>query len=140
MASRRTSDPEPRDTERRVASNPVAREQQLVSLAVDLAEQQLIAGTASAQVISHYLKASSSREYLEQMKLQGEIELAAAKREQMAKCSYVVPVEITVSEGAVTDVGRPQGLGIPIKQGDVVAALNEAAREAMNRRDLARFF
>jgi hypothetical protein len=52
----------------------------------------------------------------------------------------VVPVEITVSEGAVTDVGRPQGLGIPIKQGDVVAALNEAAKEAMNRRDLARFF
>lgn len=63
-----------------------------------------------------------------------------AKREQMAKCSYVVPVEITVSEGSVTDVGRPQGLGIPMKQGDVVAVLNEAAKEAMNRRDLARFF
>ena len=63
-----------------------------------------------------------------------------AKREQMAKCSYVVPVEITVSEGAVTDVGRPQGLGIQMKQGDVVAVLNEAAKEAMNRRDLARFF
>ena len=89
MASRRTSDPEPRETERRVASNPVAREQQLVSLAVDLAEQQLIAGTASAQVISHYLKASSSREYLEQMKLQGEIELAAAKREQMAAMARI---------------------------------------------------
>ena len=62
------------------------------------------------------------------------------KREQMAQCSYVVPVEITVSEGAVVDVGRPQGMGIPMRQGDVVAVLNEAAKEAMNRRDLARFF
>ena len=62
------------------------------------------------------------------------------KREQMAQCSYVVPVEIAVSEGVVVDVGRRQGMGIPMRQGDVVAGLNEAAKEAMNRRDLARFF
>lgn len=63
-----------------------------------------------------------------------------AKREQMAGCSYVVPVEIAVSEGAVIDVGRPVGLGIPMRKGDVVAALNEEARERQNSRDLARFF
>lgn len=63
-----------------------------------------------------------------------------AKREQMASASYVVPVEITVSKGAVTDMGRPVGLGIPMKKGDVVAALNEATKNDQNRRDLARFF
>mgnify|MGYP003380482410 CR=1 FL=1 len=89
MASRRTTDPESGRSERRVASNPVAREQQLVALAVDLAEQQLAAGTASAQVISHYLKASSTREYLEQRKLEMEIELSRAKQEQMASMARI---------------------------------------------------
>ena len=40
---------------RRAALTPEAREQQLISLAVDLAEKQLIEGTASSQVISHFL-------------------------------------------------------------------------------------
>lgn len=62
------------------------------------------------------------------------------KRAQMAQCSYVVPVEIQVSEGVVTDVGRPFGMGTPIKLGDVVDALQAEAREAMNRRDLSRYF
>lgn len=41
------------------------REDQLCSLAVDLAEKQLIAGTASAQVITHFLKLASTRERIE---------------------------------------------------------------------------
>lgn len=64
----------------------------------------------------------------------------AAKREEMAGCTYVVPVPITVSEGIVTDVGRPIGVGISMKRGDVVTALNKAAIEQQNRRDLARLF
>ena len=63
-----------------------------------------------------------------------------AKREEMAQANYVVPVEMTVYEGQITDVGRPQGLGIKIKRGDVVAALNEATRERQNSRDMARYF
>jgi hypothetical protein len=53
-------------------------------LAVDLAEKQLSDGTASAQVISHYLKLGSSREQLEQERLSRENELLTAKVEQMA--------------------------------------------------------
>ena len=49
----------------RPALTPEAREGQLVSLAVDLAEQQLRDGTASSQVITHYLKLGSMREKLE---------------------------------------------------------------------------
>ena len=40
----------------RPALTPEARENQLISLAVDLAEQQLRDGTASSQVITHFLK------------------------------------------------------------------------------------
>lgn len=64
---------------RRRARTPEARENQLMDLAVDLAEKQLSEGTASAMVITHYLKLASQRSRLEQEKLQNEIELLKAK-------------------------------------------------------------
>ncbi|MCI8992284.1 MAG: hypothetical protein HFG80_06085 [Eubacterium sp.] len=63
----------------RPALTPEARENQLVSLAVDLAEEQLRSGTASSQVITHYLKLGSSRDRLEREKLEKENELLRAK-------------------------------------------------------------
>ena len=57
------------------------REKQLVSLAVDLAEKQLREGTASSQVIVHYLKLGSSREKMEMEKMRHENELLRAKAE-----------------------------------------------------------
>lgn len=66
------------------ASTPAGRESQLVSLASDLAEKQLREGTASAQVISHYLKLGSSREALEQERLRHENELTSVKIAAMA--------------------------------------------------------
>lgn len=65
------------------ALTPEARENQLVSLAVDLAEKQLREGTASAQVIVHYLKLGSSKEKLEMDKLQEENKLLKAKTEAL---------------------------------------------------------
>ena len=56
---------------------------QLVVAAVDLAEQQIQAGTASAQVVTHFLKLGSSRERLEQDRLRGENVLLQAKAEAM---------------------------------------------------------
>lgn len=66
------------------ATTPEGRENQLIAQAVDLAEQQIQAGTASSQVITHYLKLGSSREKLEQERLAKENELLAAKTEQIA--------------------------------------------------------
>lgn len=83
MATRRTSHTETDQTPRRLATTPEARENQLVNLAVDLAERQLREGTASAQVVSHYLKAGSSREYLEKQRIAMDVELMQAKRELM---------------------------------------------------------
>lgn len=74
---------------RRPASTPEGRENQLVGLAVDLAEKQLMDGTASAQVISHYVKLGSSRERLEQDRLRQENELLKAKVEQLASTKRI---------------------------------------------------
>lgn len=62
---------------------PEARENQLIHLAVDLAEQQLREGTASSQVISHYLRLGSTRERLEKEKLEQENELLKARAENI---------------------------------------------------------
>lgn len=67
----------------RPAISPEARENQLVSLAVDLAEKQLIEGTASSQVITHYLKLGSTMQRLEKEKLEKENELLKAKTESL---------------------------------------------------------
>ena len=56
----------------RPALSPEARENQMIALAVDLAEQQLRDGTASAQVITHFLKLGTSKAELEKEKLRQE--------------------------------------------------------------------
>ena len=70
---------------RRRALSPEAREQQLISLATDLAEQQLMDGTASAQVITHYLKLGSSEEKKKLEKAEAEIKLMEAKIESLQR-------------------------------------------------------
>ena len=63
----------------RPALTPEARENQMISLAIDLAEKQLLEGTASSQVITHYLKLGSTREKLEKERLEEENNLLRAK-------------------------------------------------------------
>lgn len=65
----------------RPALTPEARENQMIALAVDLAEQQLRDGTASSQIISHYLKLGSTKEKIEQEILEKQKELITAKTE-----------------------------------------------------------
>lgn len=61
------------------AKTPEARENQLISAAVDLAERQLLEGTASPSVITHYLRLGSTKERLEKEKLENENALLRAK-------------------------------------------------------------
>ena len=63
----------------RPALSPEARENQCISLAMDLAEQQLRDGTASSQVITHFLKAGASKAELEKEKLRKENLVLEAK-------------------------------------------------------------
>jgi hypothetical protein len=85
MVSRR----ENAKTKRPPATTPEARENQLISAAVDLVERQIQEGTASSQVLTHYLKLGTTRERLEQQKLRGENELLRARVEALASGARV---------------------------------------------------
>lgn len=71
------------------AIDPEARENQMIALATDLAEQQLREGTASSQVICHYLKLASTKEKLEKELLETQVELARAKTEAIQSVKHV---------------------------------------------------
>ena len=67
----------------RPALTAEARENQMISLAVDLAERQLQEGTASSQVITHFLKLGTTKAELEREKLRSENELLKARTEDL---------------------------------------------------------
>lgn len=89
MAGRPKTSDENSRKRRPPATTPESRENQLIAKAVDLAERQLENGTATSQVISHYLKLGSSREQLEQSRLNKEVALLEAKIEGMASAARV---------------------------------------------------
>lgn len=65
----------------RPALTPEARENQLISLAVDLVEKRLREGTASSQETTHFLKLASSKARLENQILEKQSKLIDAKVE-----------------------------------------------------------
>lgn len=81
----------PLDTKKpsRPAQSTEARENQMISLAIDLAEQQLRDGTASAQVISHYLKLGSTKMRVEKEILEEQKKLIKAKTEALESARRV---------------------------------------------------
>lgn len=89
MASQRRTTPGQQGRRRRPATTPEGEESQLIGLATDLAARQLADGSASSQVITHYLKLGSSRERLEQDRLARENELLTKKIEAMESAKRV---------------------------------------------------
>lgn len=67
----------------RPALSPDARENQLISLSMDLVEQRLLDGTASAQETVHFLRLGSSKAVLEKERLEKENELLRAKTQDL---------------------------------------------------------
>lgn len=67
----------------RPALTPEAQENQAKSLAYDLAIEQMRNGTASSQIIVHFLKLATEKERLERVKLENETELLAAKKKAL---------------------------------------------------------
>ena len=65
------------------ALTPEARENQLIAAATNLAEKQILEGTASSQVITHYLRLGSTKARLENEKLRTENQLLEAKIEDL---------------------------------------------------------
>lgn len=89
MAKVRAVNSTPPSRKRRPALTPEARENQLISLAVDLAERQLQEGTASSQVITHYLKLGSTKERIEKEILEKQKELISAKTEAIQSAKRI---------------------------------------------------
>lgn len=79
------------DTKRRMrpATTPEARENQMIALAVDLAEKQLLEGTASSQVITHFLKLGTQKERIEREILEKQKELIEAKTENLQSAKKI---------------------------------------------------
>lgn len=67
----------------RPAITPEARENQVIAMAYDLAEKQIREGTASSQVITHFLKLGSTKERIENEILERQKELITAKTEAL---------------------------------------------------------
>ena len=90
----------------RPALTPEARENQLIYLATDLAEKQLREGTASSQVITHYLKLGSTKEKIEKEILERQKELITAKTEALKSNKKIEELY----ENAITAMKRYSGL------------------------------
>lgn len=111
MAARRKPRQQPAVTE-------VSREHQLVSLAIDLAERQLREGTASSQVITHYLKLGSTREHLEQERLRRENMLLDSKVDMMASAKRVEELYETALNAMRMYAGRDTSEDLLLSEDD----------------------
>ena len=87
----------------RAALTPEAREKQLIALAIDVAEEQMRNGTASSQVISHFLKLGSTRAQIEK-------ELLDLDKKMNAGISYIHGANTHILEQAIRMAFKKPGL------------------------------
>lgn len=83
MATGRAN-PTPERPKRPPATTPEGRENQMIALAMDAAERQILDGKASSQLLTHFLKLGSTREDLEKERLRRENELLKAKVDNLS--------------------------------------------------------
>jgi hypothetical protein len=105
MARRKPSEGERR--RRKPATSPEEREQQIAAKAYDLAEEQIEGGSASSQVITHFLKMGSTRERLEQQKIEFENELSQVKKEAIEGQKRVEELYLSALDAMRSYSGTP---------------------------------
>ena len=89
MAKVKPSKSEPARKSIRPALTPEARENQMISLAIDLVEKRLLDGSASSQETTHFLKLATTKAKLEKEILEKQKELLAAKTESLKSAKRV---------------------------------------------------
>ena len=105
---RNSNEKDPNDkpkVKRRPASTAEGRENQLIALAYDAAEERIRNGTASSAEIVHFLKLGSSKERLDQEDKRKDIELKTAKTDALQSMKRVEELY----EGAIKAMRRYQG-------------------------------
>lgn len=81
--ARRNDDEQSAPRRRSPAKTPEERESMLISMAYERAEQQVADGTASSQLLTHFVKAGSTRDSIEKKKLEEEVLVLRKKVETM---------------------------------------------------------
>ena len=109
MAKGKISSSPERTKTRRPALSPEARENQLISYAIDLVEQRLLDGTASSQETTHFLKLASTKARLEKTILEKQADLISAKTEQI----HAQQRNEELMREAIDAIRNYQGLGDP---------------------------
>lgn len=89
MAKAKATNSSKQQIKMRPALTPEARENQMIALAMDLAEQQLRDGTASSQLITEFVKRGSTKARLEKEILAEQKELMAAKTENLKSAQRI---------------------------------------------------
>ena len=89
------------------ARTPLEQENRLISLANDLAEKQLKAGTASSQIIAHFLKEGSPKAKLEREILEKEKELITAKTDSIKSQKRVEELYLEAMKAMKIYSGEP---------------------------------
>lgn len=107
MAKVKTTTTSTKSKNIRPALTPEARENQLIYLATELAEQQLRDGTASSQVITHYLKMGTMKERIEREILEKQKELISAKTEALQSAKRIEELYVN----AISAMRRYSGNG-----------------------------
>lgn len=74
------------------AITPEGRENQVIAMAYDLAEQKIRDGTASSQLITHFLKMGSPKERIEREILEEQKKLIVAKTGAMESSKDVIEI------------------------------------------------
>ena len=73
----------PKKRRSRPATSPEGRENQMIALAMDLAEKKLRDGTASSQLITEFVKRGSTKQRLEKEIMEEQKLMLKAKTEQL---------------------------------------------------------
>ena len=89
MGRRKLSNSEPKAAASPPARSPEARENQLISLAYDLAEARLREGTATSAEVVHFLKLGSLKERQELELTKKKMELMSAKTEALQSAKRI---------------------------------------------------
>lgn len=104
------------------ATTPEARENQMIALAIDLAERQLQDGTASSQVITHYLKLGSTKERLEKEILEKQKQLIEAKTESLQSAKRIEELYANALEAMRTYSGQDDNEKLTVIRGSNIGA------------------
>lgn len=98
---------EPSRSRRRPARTPEERQNQLVSLSYDAAEDQIREGRATSQLLTHFLKLGTERERLENERLRGENKLLTARVDALASAKKMEELYAEALKAMSSYQGRP---------------------------------